>query len=54
MLKAVLGLFDNEDELRDYLAKDLTIIEPGLELISTNFTVDNPIGSHGIFDILGN
>jgi len=52
MLKAVLGLFDNEDELRDYLAKDLTIIEPGLELISTNFTVDNPIGSHGIFDIL--
>lgn len=52
MPRDVLGLFDNEDELRDHLAKNLTTIEQGLELIGTNFTVDNPIGSHGIFDIL--
>ena len=52
MSKAVLGLFDNEDELRDHLAKDLTIIEPELVLIGMNFIVDNPIGSGGAFDIL--
>lgn len=52
MSKAVLGLFDDEDELRDHLAKDLTVIEQGLVLIDTNFIVDNPIGSYGAFDIL--
>lgn len=50
--RPVLGLFENEDELRDYLAEHLTIVEPQLALITTNFVVENPIGSKGAFDIL--
>ncbi|MCU1752788.1 endonuclease NucS domain-containing protein [Pseudomonas sp. 6D_7.1_Bac1] len=53
MTKSVLGLFDDEDELRDHLAQNLTIIESGLRLIRTNFVVDNPLGVGGAFDILG-
>jgi hypothetical protein len=53
MTKKVLGLFDKEDDLRDYLAQDLTIIEPGLQLIDKNFDVRNPHGASGTFDILG-
>jgi len=48
----VLGLFDDEGQLRDHLAKDLTIIEPGLALMQTGFPVKNPLGADGSFDIL--
>lgn len=51
-MKTVLGLFNNEDELRDALASDLTVIEEGLRLVDTNYTVLNPCGANGIFDIL--
>ncbi|WP_426427396.1 endonuclease NucS domain-containing protein [Pseudomonas palmensis] len=50
--KPVLGLFKNEDELRDHLAERLTIVEPQLALITTNFVVENPAGASGAFDIL--
>ena len=52
MKKNVLGLFADEDELRDHLARNLTIIEPGLQLIKTNYVVSNPLGAGGAFDIL--
>lgn len=52
MLKPVLGLFKNEDELRDHLADNLELIEPGLRLLKKNYPVDSPQGANGTLDIL--
>lgn len=52
MLKPVLGLFSNEDELRDHLAERLELIEPGLKLLKTNYSVGSPQGANGVLDIL--
>lgn len=51
-LKPVLGLFDDENGLRDELAKDLSIIEPELVLIDTNYPVESAQGASGALDIL--
>lgn len=51
-MKPVLGLFKNEDELRDYLADRLEIIEPGLKLLKKNYPVASPQGANGTLDIL--
>ena len=48
----VLGLFKNEDELRDHLAANLGLIEPGLTLIDTNYPVKTLQGANGALDIL--
>jgi hypothetical protein len=45
-------LFDDENGLRDELAKDLSIIEQGLELIEKNFPVESARGASGALDIL--
>lgn len=52
MFKPVLGLFKNEDELRDYLAGSLELIEPGLKLLQKNYPVNSPQGANGKLDIL--
>ena len=41
-----------EREIRDRLASNLTIIEPNLELIDTEFPVKNSQGASGFIDIL--
>ncbi len=51
-MKPVLGLFDNEDGLRDYLAANLEVIEPGLRLIGKNYAVASAKGAAGALDIL--
>lgn len=51
-LKPVLGLFANEDELRDHLAAGLDLIETGLTLLQTEYGLDNPDGAGGRIDIL--
>lgn len=48
----VLGLFKNEDELRDHLAANLGLIEPGLTLIAANYPVRTLHGANGALDIL--
>lgn len=48
----VLGLFKNEDELRDYLAANLELIEPGLRFVATNYPVKTLLGANGTLDIL--
>lgn len=48
----VLGLFANEAELRDHIAQNLDLIEPQLELLKTEFPLDNPDGAGGRIDIL--
>ncbi len=48
----VLGLFKNEDELRDHLAENLGLIEPGLKLIATNYPIKTLVGANGALDIL--
>ena len=48
----VLGLFANEDELRDHLAAHLDLIETGLTLLDTEYPLDNADGSGGRIDIL--
>jgi hypothetical protein len=48
----VLGLFKNEDELRDHLAANLGLIEPGLTLIATNYAIKTLLGANGALDIL--
>lgn len=50
--KPVLGLFKNEDELRDHLAANLGLIEPGLALVATNYPVKSMLGANGALDIL--
>lgn len=52
MQKPVLGLFNNEGELRDSLANNLGVIESGLQLVSKNYPVRNYQGASGSFDIL--
>jgi hypothetical protein len=42
----------NENDIRDKLAERLELIEPGLELVSTNFHVTNSEGADGFIDIL--
>ncbi|WP_434740771.1 endonuclease NucS domain-containing protein [Micromonospora sp. SH-82] len=42
----------HEDEIRDKLAENLSIIEPGLNLVATNFRLPNDAGSIGKIDIL--
>lgn len=41
-----------ESELRDQIAGDLTLIEPGLTLVETEFHLKNPRGARGYIDIL--
>jgi len=48
----VLGLFRDEAGLRDYLAYNLDLIEPGLELLKVEYPLDNADGSGGRIDIL--
>lgn len=48
----VLGLFKNEDELRDHLAANLELIEPGLGLVAINYQVKSTLGADGALDIL--
>ncbi|MBB1073678.1 DUF91 domain-containing protein [Rhodoferax sp. 4810] len=48
----VLGMFKSEDELRDHLAANLGLIEPGLTLITTNYPVTTLLGANGVLDIL--
>lgn len=48
----VLGLFRDEAALRDYLAANLDLIEPGLELLKIEYPLDNSDGSGGRIDIL--
>lgn len=52
MHKRVLGLFDNEDDLRNELAKKLQLVEQGLKLVAKNYPVRNYNGASGSFDIL--
>ncbi|RQU18573.1 DUF91 domain-containing protein [Burkholderia cenocepacia] len=52
MKKPVLGLFSNEDELRDAIADKLHLIEPGLKFLSKNYIVQNLNGADGSLDIL--
>lgn len=42
----------NENEIRDQLAGCLSLIEPGLELVDTNYMLRNPHGSDGCVDLL--
>lgn len=42
----------NEGVIRDFLAKDLNLIEVGLELIDTEYHLPNNVGSKGFIDIL--
>ncbi len=51
-MKPVLGLFDNEDQFRDFLAVNLNLIEQGLRLVSTNYSVTTQQGANGALDIL--
>lgn len=51
-MKPVLGLFDDENGLRDELARDLSIIEPGLVRIRTNYPIESAKGASGAVDIL--
>lgn len=41
-----------ESEIRDRLAKKLDLIDPNLELIETEFHIQNPLGTSGFIDIL--
>ena len=52
MTELVLGLFKNEDELRDEISLNLGLLEPGLLLININYAVRNSRGADGSFDIL--
>ena len=47
----VLGLFPDEAGLRDYLAKNLELVERGLEFLDIEYPLDNPNGSGGRIDI---
>ncbi len=42
----------SEPYIRDVLASDLTVLEPGLELLGVEVRLTNPIGSPGKIDIL--
>ena len=42
----------SENIIRDNLAKDLSILEPGLVLIKTEFKLENLFGASGKVDIL--
>ncbi len=42
----------SEEEIRDSLAARLESLEPGLELIETEYKLPNPIGGKGFIDIL--
>ncbi|RZT58246.1 uncharacterized protein DUF91 [Sphingomonas sp. BK036] len=48
----VVGLFANELELRDALAANLDLIEPGLQLLGKEYSVANPHGAAGRIDII--
>lgn len=48
----VLGLFADEAGLRDHIASNLYLIEPGLELLKVEYALDNPHGAGGRIDIL--
>lgn len=41
-----------ESVIRDFLALDLELLEPGLELIDTEYRLPNPVGAKGFIDIL--
>ncbi|MFK0009288.1 endonuclease NucS domain-containing protein [Paenarthrobacter sp. NPDC090520] len=42
----------DEDVIRDFLAADLDIIEPGLQLVDKEYYLPNNVGSRGFIDIL--
>lgn len=48
----VLGLFQDEAGLRDYVAAHLGDLEPGLKLLSTEYVLENDTGAGGRLDIL--
>ncbi|WP_460101157.1 endonuclease NucS domain-containing protein [Qipengyuania sp. 483] len=48
----VIGLFANELELRDALAANLNLIEPGLELLAKEYYLSSPHGADGRIDIV--
>jgi len=48
----VLGLFRDEAGLRDHLAANLDLIEPGLDMLKVEYALDNSDGSGGRIDIL--
>lgn len=52
MGKDVLGLFEDEGELRDYLARNLNLIEVGLSFLKINYPLVNVNGAGGSLDIL--
>ncbi|CAG9237348.1 DUF91 domain-containing protein [Paraburkholderia sabiae] len=52
MIKPVLGLYNNEDELRNDIANKLNLVESGLTLIQRNYAIENRQGADGSFDIL--
>lgn len=41
-----------EARIRDYLAENLALIEPGLVLVEKEFRLANPFGAGGSIDIL--
>jgi len=47
-----LALTITEQHIRDHLATDLDILEPGLTLIRTNYPLPNAYGTRGFVDIL--
>lgn len=50
--KPVLGMFKNETELRDHLAKNLDLISPGLTFLKSEYCLENSNGTGGRIDIL--
>ncbi|MBO1022601.1 DUF91 domain-containing protein [Methylobacterium sp. SD274] len=50
--KPVLGLFNDEDELRDYIADRLELIEQNLSIIGREYQLENLDGAGGRIDIL--
>jgi hypothetical protein len=47
-----LAMARNEDLIREELAKKLDLIQPGLELVKTNYPLPNAHGTRGFIDIL--
>ncbi|SFI55038.1 endonuclease NucS domain-containing protein [Caulobacter sp. UNC279MFTsu5.1] len=52
MQPPVLGLFQTEAELRDYVAERLETLEPGLTLTKIEYELPNPSGAGGRIDIV--
>lgn len=48
----VLGLFASETEMRRHLETDMGLIEPGLRLLKSEYSLENPAGAGGRIDLL--